>query len=47
MEKRAVNVRNGHGSQDKTKGRDEVISLEDVGRRMHKLRDEKRLENEL
>lgn len=43
MEKRAVNVRNGHGTTGK--GRDEAVSLDDVCERFRKLKESKSLEN--
>jgi len=45
MEKKAVNVRNGHGTQGK--GRDEVIPLDEVCQRFVKLRDSRQIENVL
>jgi threonyl-tRNA synthetase len=44
-EKRAVNVRNGHGTQEK--GRDEVVPIEEVCNRFVKLRDSRQIANEL
>lgn len=46
QEKRAVNVRNGHASSG-TKGREEVISLDDVLRRLSNLKESKKIENEI
>lgn len=46
QEKRAVNVRNGHATSA-TKGREEVISLDDVSRRLQNLKESKKIENEL
>lgn len=44
-EKRAVNVRNGHGTKEK--GRDEVVPLQDVCQRFIKLRESRSIINEL
>lgn len=45
MEKRAVNVRNGHSTQEK--GRDEVVPLDEVCKRFANLRDSKQIANEI
>lgn len=44
-ERRAVNVRNGHGTQGK--GRDEVVPMDEVCQRFAKLRDSRQIANEL
>ena len=44
-EKRAVNVRNGHGTQGK--GRDEVVPMADICQRFIKLRESRQIENEV
>jgi threonyl-tRNA synthetase len=45
QEKRAVNVRNGHGTQGK--GRDEVVPLDEICQRLVKLRESRQIENEV
>jgi len=45
MEKRAVNVRNGHATAEK--GRDEVVPIQEVCQRFAKLRDSRQIANEL